>query len=81
MYFVVFFISPLYFLIRQKWIGFIVNLALYILSIATIWMFGLGIIFWAIAVGHAGWHLRREMMNEQAVMIAEQMAKKMHSGS
>jgi hypothetical protein len=29
-----------------------------------------------LAVGHAGWHLRKEWMIEQAEMIAEKMAEK-----
>jgi hypothetical protein len=28
-------------------------------------------------VGHAGWHLRKELMREHAKIIAEEMAKKM----
>ena len=78
MYFVVIFVSPLYFLLRKHWVGFIFNAILWVLAWATIWLFGLGMLFWALAVGHAGWYLRKEMMMEQATMIAEQMAKQMN---
>ena len=77
MYLIAFFISPLYFLIRKKWGSFAINLILYILSLATILVFGLGIIFWGLGVAHAFFHLRKELMMEHATMIAEQMAKQM----
>lgn len=76
MYLIIIFISPLYFLIRGKWLGFILNSVLYGLAVLTI-LFGIGILFWALAVGHAGWHLRRELMLEHAKMIAGEMAKQM----
>lgn len=75
MYLAVIFISPLYFLIRKKWGGFILNSILYLLAVLTILVFGLGLIFWALAVGHAGWHLRKEGMVEQAELIAKKMAE------
>ena len=36
--------------------------------------FGLGFLFWALAVGHAGWHLKKEAMVEQAELIAQKMS-------
>lgn len=75
MYFVIIFISPLYFLLRKKWGGFILNSILYLLAIATIFLFGIGIVFWCLAVGHAFWHLRKEAMVEQAELIAKKMAE------
>ena len=74
MYLTVIFISPVYFLIRKKWGGFVLNSILYLLAICTI-IFGVGIIFWALAVGHAGWHLRKEGMVEQAELIAKKMVE------
>ena len=34
-------------------------------------------IFWALAVGHAGWHLRKEWIEEAAEIMATKMAEKM----
>lgn len=80
MYLIVIFISPLYFLLRQKWGGFILNLILYTLAViglVTIIFFWLGIIFWGLAVGHAGWSIRQEMMEKHADMVASKMSEKM----
>lgn len=74
MYLTVIFVSPLYFLIRKKWGGFVLNLILYTLAPITIVFFGLGFLFWALAVGHAGWHLKKEAMVEQAELIAQKMS-------
>lgn len=77
MYLIIIFASPLYFVLRKKWGAFILNFILYSLAFITLAIFGLGIIFWALAVGHAGWHLRKEFMMEQATMIAQEMTKTM----
>ena len=77
MYVIAFFVSPLYFFIRGKWGSFIISLFLYLLAVLTA-IFGIGIFFWACGVAHAFFHLRKELMKEQAVMIAEEMAKKMN---
>lgn len=73
MYFVVVFLPPLYFLIRKKWGGFILSAILMILSLGTILLAGFGIFFWILAVGHAGWELRKEGMQQQAELIAREM--------
>ena len=83
MYLCVMFISPVYFLVRKKWGPFILNAILYgiaclcILSVVGIMA---APIFWLLAVGHAGWHLRREMMTQHAELIATKMAEKMRQG-
>jgi uncharacterized membrane protein len=77
MYLTVIFIPPLYFILRKRWGAFVLNLILYILAWATVFFFGIGFIFWALAVGHAGWHLRKELMREHAKIIAEEMVAKM----
>jgi uncharacterized membrane protein len=77
MYLVVIFVSPLYFALRKKWGAFVLNALLYLMALSTILVFGIGLIFWALAVGHAGWHLRKELMAEHAEMIATKMAEKM----
>lgn len=77
MYVLAFFISPMYFLIRKKWGGFVINSILYFLALVT-FFFGIGIFFWVFGVGHAFFHLRKELMLEHATMVAEQMAKQMN---
>lgn len=74
MYFLIIFLSPVYFLMRSQWLAFTVNLILYGLAWLTIWFFGLGMIFWALGVGHAMFHYRREERLEQAKMIAQAMS-------
>ena len=70
----------MYFAIRQKWGAFVLNVILYGLAcLFLISLIGAFIapLFWVLAVGHAAWHLRREMMAEHAEMIATKMAEKM----
>jgi hypothetical protein len=77
-YLMVIFVSPLYFLVRGKIGGFILNAILYFLAICFVVSFifaWVGVIFWLLAVGHASWHLRREFMLEHAEMIAVKMAE------
>jgi len=84
MYLVIIFMSPVYFLARSKWGGFILNLILYGLGLlCAITVIGLVIapLFWLLAVGHAAWHLRKELMEEHATMIATKMAEKMASST
>jgi hypothetical protein len=77
-YLCVIFIPPLYFARRKQWGACTLNSVLY----GTAWLFLVTIIgaafspiFWALAVGHAGWHLRREMMEQHAELIARKMAE------
>ncbi len=79
MYLCAVFIPPLYFLIRGKWVSFIINSIFYGLAC----LFALSIVglpvapfFWIVAAAHAGFSLRKEMMVEQATLIAEKMAEK-----
>ncbi|MBC7820639.1 MAG: hypothetical protein IAG10_27455 [Planctomycetaceae bacterium] len=80
MYLVLLFVSPVYFLIRGKWLAFLLNAVLY--SVACVFLISIigafiAPLFWALAVGHAGWHLRKELMLEHANMIANAMAAQM----
>ena len=80
MYLCIIFASPIYFLIRKKWGAFILNSILYVLAclcVLTIVLIIFGVVFWALAVGHAGWHLRKELMVQHADLIATKMAEKM----
>ena len=75
MYLVVLFFPPIYFLVRKKWGGFILNSILLTTAALTMLIMGLGVVFWALAVGHAGWELRKEGMQDQAELIAKEMVK------
>jgi hypothetical protein len=77
MYLVIVFVSPLSFVLRKKWGAFLLNSFLYLLALFTI-LFGIGFFFWALALGHAAWHLRTEVMQQHARMIAQEMAKEMN---
>lgn len=77
MYFVVLFVPPLYFAIRKKWGAFLINGFFYLCSFPLLIFWGFGAIIWALCVGHAGWHLRKELMEEHAQMIATKMVEKM----
>jgi hypothetical protein len=83
-YLCIIFLPPVYFMIRKKWAAFALNLVLYGLA----WLFLISIIgaviapvFWALAVGHAGWHLRKELMVQHAELIATKMAEKMRENA
>ena len=74
------FIPPLYFMVRKKWASFALNAVLYgIACLCVLSIVGIVIapLFWVLAVGHAGFHFRREMMMQHADMIATKMAEKM----
>lgn len=69
------FIPPLYFILRKKWGAFVLNAILYVIFLCT-FIFGIGFIFWVLAMGHAMWHLRKEVMKEHADMIADSIVAK-----
>lgn len=79
MYFVIIFISPLYFLLRKKWGGFIINTIIYLIAlffVFTVIFIWVAPVLWILAMGHALWMYRKELMEEQAEMIAEKIAGK-----
>jgi hypothetical protein len=79
-YLCVIFVPPLYFALRKQWRPFALNAVLYGLAcVLLISIIGamFAPIFWALAVGHAGWHLRRELMTEHAELIAQKMAEQL----
>ena len=81
MYLAIIFCSPIYFAVRKRWGAFTLNAILYGLGLLfLISVFGAFIapFFWILGVGHAGWHLRREMMHEHAEIMATKMAEKMY---
>ncbi len=74
------FMSPLYFLLRKRWGAFLINAAFYGLAcllVITIFAIMFAPIPWLIAVCHASFYHRREMMAEHAEMLATKMAEKM----
>jgi len=85
MWLAAFLCSPLYFLIRKKWGAFVINSILYLMGWITIWIFGLGLIFWFIGIAHAMWDLKfkvaRTLMEEQAELIAKKMKEKSKEGT
>jgi len=85
MYLIIILASPVYFLTRKKWGGFILNSLLYSLAWINVLVLGIfgglgfisGGFFWLLAVAHAGWYLRKEMIQEHAEIIAAKMAERL----
>lgn len=80
MFLVIIFLSPVYFLVRKRWFGFVLNAILYILAWMTIMFFGIGVLFWALGVGHAFWVYREDEMRRQADLIGAAVAKSRAEG-
>lgn len=79
-YLCIIFIPPLYFLTRGKWSGFFLNAVLYgIACLCVLSIVGIVVapLFWILAVGHASFTYRKELMMQHADMIATKMAEKM----
>jgi hypothetical protein len=80
MYLCIIFIPPVYFIVRKKWGGFFLNAILYGLAclcvISIVGIMGAPI-FWVLAVGHAGFTYKREMLERHAELMATKMAEKM----
>lgn len=68
------FVPPLYLLFKGKVGACVLNSVLYLLAWLTVWFFGIGVLFWGLAVGHAGWHYRKEAIREQARVFADEIA-------
>jgi hypothetical protein len=77
LYLIAFLLPPLYFLLRGKWLGFAINLTIWLISIPLLFVFGLGVLVWLIAVMHAMWHVRRELIEEHATTMAKHLAEQM----
>ena len=82
MYLAIIFCSPLYFMVRGKWGGFTLNAIMYgfalLLLITFVGAF-LAPLPWILAVGHAMWHYRQEMMERHASLMATKMAAAMRT--
>lgn len=80
MYLVAVFVPPLYFLIKKKWLAFIVTTFLFFLSLMFFIMVVLapiGLILWGASAVCAVWDLRKVLMHEHATIIAEKIAEAM----
>lgn len=80
-YLVAFFIPPLYFLMRKKWGGFVVNSFFYGMACLLLLMliFPIAPFFWLPAMIHAMYHVKKEVVTEQAELLATKMAEKMRA--
>ena len=79
-YLVAIFIPPLYFLIKERWLGFIVSSFLLVLSVllAMTWiLIPVSLILWALCSVVAVWDLRKRLVHENAEILATKMAEKM----
>lgn len=79
-YLLAIFISPLYFAIKGKWGACILNSIFYgIALICLISIIGIpvAVFFWFVAMIHAVWDLRKQMMTEHATIMATKMAEVM----
>lgn len=79
-YLCIIFIPPVYFLTRKKWLGFVLNAILYGIAccfVLTIALVFVAVPFWILAIGHAGFSYRKELMAVQADLIATKMAEKL----
>ena len=79
-YLVAVFIPPLYFLMKKKWLGFIVSSLLLVLSLflaMTVVFIPVSLLLWGLCTVVAVFDLRKQLMQEHATVIAEKMAEKM----
>ena len=63
-----------YFFTANRPVAGVCHLIVWLISIPLFFMFGLGILIWAVQVSIAFWDLRRQLMDEQATAIATKMA-------
>lgn len=74
-----FFCSPLYFVVRKRFIAAALNGIVYLIALMTVMMFGVGVFFWFLGTAHAMWDLAMETrergMRRQAELIAQRMGR------
>jgi hypothetical protein len=78
-YLVAIFIPPLYFVIKKRWVGFIVSSCLLVLSLflaMTVFLIPVALILWGLCSVVAVWDLRKRVMHENADVLATKMAEK-----
>lgn len=73
-----FFLSPVYFAVRGRWVAAIINGIFYVTALFTLF-FGFGIFIWIFCVAHAVWdlisHRQEQIIQRQATAIAAKMGK------
>ncbi len=80
-YLVAMFLPPLYFLIKGKWVGFIIHSIIAFIALCLIITVGgapIGIPLYFVSSVCAIWDLRKQLQMEQATAIAEKMAEKLN---
>ncbi len=71
------FVPPLYFLIKKRWVACLIHSVLYLVALVytmTIILAIVGIPLWFISATCAVWDLRKQLMEEQATVMARKMA-------
>jgi hypothetical protein len=74
------FLPPLYFLLKKRWLGFVVSSFLFVLSFflaMTMVLLPVALILWALCAIVAVWNLRKQLVRENAEVLATKMAEKM----
>ena len=71
------FCPPLYFLLQGRPLAAGIHLIFWIVSIITA-MILIGVFIWAIQASMACWDLRKQLMEEQATIMATKMAEAMN---
>ena len=67
---------PLYFLLQGRTLAAAIHFVFWVLSILTALIF-IGVIIWFIQSSMACWDLRKQLMEEQATIMAKKMAEVM----
>ena len=81
-YLVAVLVPPLYFLIKKKWLGFIVSSVLLVLSLflaMTVVLLPVALVLWIFCSVCAIWSVRKSLMHEHADILASKMAEKMQT--
>lgn len=77
LYILIFFLAPVYYAIRGRWVAFLISGALYTAAFFTFIIIPLSMFFWFLATAPAMWALRSEMMVAHAKRTGEEMAAAM----
>lgn len=88
MWLLAFFCAPAYFLVRRRWVAFIIHGCIYAMAVLLVFSVVGALaapLFWLIGVAHAGWDMRavlaEQAMQRQAELIAQKMTKDKEASS
>ncbi|MEA3245411.1 MAG: hypothetical protein U9Q74_04585 [Gemmatimonadota bacterium] len=73
LYLLAVFCPPAYFAVRHKWASFAINGLVYLVSFPLLLFFGVGLFTWMLSSVHAVWHVRAELIEHHATVIALKM--------